>query len=181
MRALLTRSRTAVFAATETWLNSSIGDGEIAVPGFNVVRRDRDQTGGGVALFIRNDISFNPRPDLSVHLEALWVEILLPETKGILVGVVYRPPNDGEFLSKLEQSLAKIDPGKEVFIFGDMNIDLGQSTNSLVSRYKGILDLFGLKQLVSEPTRITQNSSTIIDHVLVKLSILWIKWVDLVF
>ena len=74
------------------------------------------------------------------------MEILLPKTKGILVGVVYRPPNDGEFLSKLEQSLAKIEPGKEVFILGDMNIDLGQSTNSLVSRYKGILDLFGLKK-----------------------------------
>ena len=88
IRSLLTRTRTSIFAATETWLDSTIGDGEIAVPGFNVIRRDRDRNGGGVALFVKSNLSFNPRPDLSIdHAESLWVEILLPKTKGILVGV----------------------------------------------------------------------------------------------
>ena len=115
VRLLLTRIRASIFAATETWLDSSIGDGELEVPGFNILRRDRNRTGGGVALFIRSDIAFNPRPDLSAdNLEALWIEVLLPKTRGILVGVFYRPPSDREFLSKLELSLSKTDPGKEI-------------------------------------------------------------------
>ena len=111
---LLSRTRASILAATETWLDSSISDGELDVPGFKILRRDRDRNGGGVALFIRSDIAFNPRPDLSAdNLEALWIEILLPKTKGILVGVFYRPPSDGDFLSKLELSLSKTDPGKD--------------------------------------------------------------------
>ena len=34
---LLNRTKTAVFAATETWLDSTINDGEIKIPGFNVI------------------------------------------------------------------------------------------------------------------------------------------------
>ena len=99
VRFLVSRTRASIFAATETWLNSLIGDGKVDVPDFKIIRRDRDRTGGGVALFVRKDVTFNPRPDLSVDLlEALWIEILLPRTKGILVGVFYRPPSDAEFL-----------------------------------------------------------------------------------
>ena len=49
---LLSRTNASVFAASETWIDPTIGDGEIAIPGFNVVRRDRDRSGVGVALYI---------------------------------------------------------------------------------------------------------------------------------
>ena len=63
-------------------------------------------------------------------------------------------------------SLSKIDPGTEVFILGDFNIDLQRSTSPLFSRYKDILDSYNFDQLISEPTRITSNSSSLIDHIL---------------
>ena len=54
IKLFLSRTKTAVFAASETWLDSTVNDGEIQVPGFNVLRRDRNRNGGGVALFIRD-------------------------------------------------------------------------------------------------------------------------------
>ena len=102
IRLLLSQTKVSVFAASETWLNSSVNNGEIRIDGFNVVRRDWDCTGGGVALYIKEDIAFNPRPDLSVgQLEAVWIKLLLPRMKGILVCACYRPPNDNEFISRL--------------------------------------------------------------------------------
>ena len=81
-------------------------------------------TGGGVALYVRDTITFNLRPDLAVDgLEAVWIELLFPRTKGILVCTMYRPPMDSSFLSKMESSLSKIDPGTEFHILGDFNID----------------------------------------------------------
>ena len=94
------------------------------------------------------------------------MELLLPRTKGILVGACYRPPSCGNFLPKLEQALSKVEPGKELFILGDINIDASRSS-SLLSRYVDTLGLFGCTQLISEPTRVTPTSSTTLNHVIV--------------
>ena len=53
---------------------------------------------------------------------------------------------------------------------GDVNIDFYQSRSPLLARYKEILDFFGCDQLVTEPTRITPTSSSLIDHILVNVS-----------
>ena len=166
VRLLLSQTKATVFAVSETWLDSTVTDGEVSVPGFNIVRRDRNRNGGGVAIFIRDSIAFNIRPDLAVDgLEAIWIELLLPRTKGILVCSLYRPPNDSGFLPKLEHSLSKIAPGTEFHILGDMNIDFFQSHSPMLSKYIEILDFFGCSQLIAEPTRITPTTSSLIDHV----------------
>ncbi len=54
---------------------------------------DRNREGGGVCTYIRNDIAFTSRDDLAHDsLETTWFELLLPKTKPIVVGSVYRPP-----------------------------------------------------------------------------------------
>ena len=117
---------------------------------------------------IKNGVPFNPRPDLAVNqLEAVWIEILFPRTKGILVCARYRPPMDGEFLSKFEQSLAKVETGKELFILGDFNINLGQQSSSLASKYLDILGLFNCTLLITESARLTLSGGTILDHIIV--------------
>ena len=165
---MLSRTRASVFALTETWLDESVKDAEVLVPNFSIVRRDRNRSGGGVALYVRSDVAFNQRPDLSVDgLEAVWIELLIPRTKAILVCSCYRPPSDGSFLDKLEQSLAKVDPRTETFILGDLNIDVGNHLSSLSRSYSTLLNVFGLSQLIKEPTRITPTTSSFIDHVIV--------------
>jgi hypothetical protein len=77
----------AIFSISETWLDSSVYDGEIDSQNYTVLRNDRNRNGGGVCMYIRNDISFYVRYDLSNNTnECIFVEILLPRNKPIIVG-----------------------------------------------------------------------------------------------
>ena len=41
-----------IITLNETRLDSSVLNGEIEIPGYDIVRRDRDRSGGGVAMYI---------------------------------------------------------------------------------------------------------------------------------
>ncbi len=54
----------------------------------------------------------------------------------------------------------------EYHLSGDLNCDLGSPDLDSNSRSLiGITELYGLHQLISEPTRITETSSTMINHI----------------
>ena len=41
-----------IVCLTETWLDNSITNDELSIPGLNLIRLDRNRRGGGVALYI---------------------------------------------------------------------------------------------------------------------------------
>ena len=47
---------------------------------------DRNRQSGGVACYIRNDLTYN-------FLENIFFEILQPNSKPVIVGTIYCPPN----------------------------------------------------------------------------------------
>ena len=51
-------------------------------------------------------------------------------------------------------------------IFGDINLDLNLQQTSSISDYLPTLDSNGFTCLITDPTRVTLNSKTIIDHLL---------------
>ena len=105
---LTATSKAAVIAVSETWLDSSILDGEVGLSGYYIYRHDRNRHRGGVCLFIRSDITFNPRHDLQVDgLESAWVEVILPKTKPIIVGVCYAHLNNLTSMNSLNLSVVK--------------------------------------------------------------------------
>ena len=55
--------------------------------------------------------------------------------------------------------------GKELVLLGDFNIDFPYDTTNL--KWSHCIDNLGLTQMVQEPTRVSSNSSTTIDHVYV--------------
>ena len=64
---------------------------------------DRNRQGGGVCMYIRKDLAFNALDELSHDdIEAIWIELLLPKTKLIVCGVVYRPPDQTKFYELFE-------------------------------------------------------------------------------
>ena len=76
--------------------------GEIEIPGYNMFRKDRDGKGGGVLVFVRSDLSVARRCDLEdTAVEGLWLEILLPKSRGFLLGTFYRPPTLRTFMIKI--------------------------------------------------------------------------------
>ena len=151
--------------SSETKLDEIIQDEEMNIEGYNLIRKDRCRNVGGVACFIRNDIHFNIREELMDEMESIFFDILLPKSRPILIGVLYRPPNQLNFLNNFSEKLESIFKIKiqEMYILGDINID---KKSPLAKLYNEICCLHGLKQLINSPTRITINTSTTLDHIL---------------
>ena len=159
-----------VLAISETWLDDSFVDEEVSLQGYNLMRRDRDCVGGGVAVYVAEHLNYNrlkdPRdllPDIDV--ESIWFELSLPKTKKILIGAVYKPPdsNASTFTESLEKILSNFTTNEtETILLGDFNFNY-MAPNSATKNFKRLTNLYQLKQLITKPTRITEDSRTLID------------------
>ena len=155
-----------IVALCETWLDETVKDIDIFLPNYYVIRRDRNRRGGGVLLYLRDNIctsSIYSHPTL----ELLTAELTLKQGP-LLLGLYYRPPSASQSLTDLETFLQSLPPPKlkSAVLLGDFNIDLLAST-SLSHDIASIMSSFHFNQLVTEPTRISATSRTLIDHVYV--------------
>ena len=79
LRVLLSDNPLDILSINETRLDDPVSDGEVYIPGYDIIRRDRvhnGRFGGGVCIYVRSNINFSLRPDLSdLHLENLCIEI----------------------------------------------------------------------------------------------------------
>ena len=53
--------------------------------------------GGGVAIYIKNNIAFQRRHDIENSLECLWIEVFQKHSKSFLVGCYYCPPETSNY------------------------------------------------------------------------------------
>ena len=95
-------SRASVMGITESKLDKTVLDEEINIDGYELARSDRNRLGSGVVCYIRNH-SFNIRGDFSSKIENIFLDIFLPKPKHIVIGILYRPPDQSGFLDKLSQ------------------------------------------------------------------------------
>ena len=172
LRLIAKNSNAAIIGITESKLDKTVLDNEVKIDGYELKRSDRNRQGGDVACYIRKDLSsFNSREDFAPDLKNIFFDSLLPKSKPILVGILYRPPDSSGFLKKLNAAISKtknFDKPK-VFILGDLNIDLTGNrvkNSNGIKRYKEFCSLHGLEQLIQEPTRITEKSETLLDHII---------------
>ena len=76
-----------ILAINESRLSSSISNGEVSIPGYILVRNDRNRDGGGVALYIRNTINYELLHDYDDdRLEWLGIKVNKFMTKPFIVG-----------------------------------------------------------------------------------------------
>ena len=137
-------------------------------------RPDNDDNHGGVGFFIKEGISYSVRTDLSIFIphviESLFIEICL-NGKPTVFGILYRPntaprANIEVFSENLFSILENVNQKHQpVFLMGDFNIDLMKlnihtKTNSFLENIVSN----GLIPLITKPTRITEYSATLIDH-----------------
>ena len=92
--------------------------------------------------------------------------------KDFIVCGIYRHPNGNvkHFVSDLEVSLNKISDGISAIFAGDINIDIIKYNKEETVHYLTTLLSCRLLPYVTLPIRITQYSTTCIDHIFVKLS-----------
>lgn len=160
----------SAIALTETWLNDSHDISYFNLPGYVFINVNRNfQTGGGVGLYIKDDLRIKRRDDLNfVEAESLFVDVIDKFGKQFLVGVIYRPPDKNleEFIDELDVILAKVDSeGKSLWLTGDFNINLLNTENDLTSYFLNRLFSYSYFPLISKPTRVTNHSATLIDNI----------------
>ena len=102
----LTDQPVDIFSINETRLDESIDDGLISISGNEILRKDRNRMGGGVAIYYRDNLNVISRNELVPDsLEAVCIEVRKPKSKPFLivpkVCIVYQT-QDLKFLMKLK-------------------------------------------------------------------------------
>ena len=186
VRILAKCSSASFIGISETKLDQSVSDAEVSIEGYNLIRQDRNRHGGGVACYIKSNLSYDIKNYFDEDIENIFFDILLPKTKAFTVGVFYRPPpNQNNFLDIISEDFDKLkSEDKEVYILGDLNINVllngksilekknissfsdSHTTSSISKQYIQFCSYYSLSQLIDSPTRITCNTTSLLDHIL---------------
>ena len=163
------------------------GISDVTIPGFHEpLLQDPVRSsgkGGGLAIYVNtracedeNDIvSFDPYSEPE-NFSGEFQFVKLNECKGrrktVILGNVYRSPENKpeKFNIYFDKILQKLDTNrysnKVKYVFGDFNQDLIQHDENIDCQ--NLIDNahnHGFAQIVGRPTRITEHSATLIDHV----------------
>eukprot|EP00794_Sanderia_malayensis_P013554 gene13554-14954_t len=161
-----------ILAVTETHVNNESEEVLFEIPNYQFVANNRKRgQGGGVGIYVKNGLQWKRRTELERNsTECLWLEIFIKKAKSILIACYYRPPNSSKHLSKNfntefnESLIAAQKEQREVIILGDFNANFLNPNDN--KELKTTINLNGFEQMVSEPTRITQTTETLIDLIL---------------
>ena len=164
-----------VIGLTETKLseqNKSLYD----ISGYTSYHLTKDVNdlvrGHGVSVYIRSIYESTIIDRYTIckeYLECIFIDV----TFGInsyIIGVVYRPPNSNvnsfteEFFNMVNSIKSKFK--KPLYLMGDYNLDLLKyDENKYVCEFLDMFFSYGFIPLINRPTRVTEKTATIIDHI----------------
>lgn len=157
-----------ILVLVETWLYESETP-FYNIEGYSAVHSCRDTRGGGAAIYIKNSIKYSKLDCSDSDKLFNWVCISFGQNN-LKLSVIYRPPsyNGNIFLNDLEAILNKYKTNH--IILGDMNINLLNDSSLLTKDYTELISInrFRIVNNLDEmnATRVTESTSSIIDHVL---------------
>ena len=165
-----------VVLLVETWLTKD-NEHRINIPGYTYYGEPQhNHKGGGVGFLVNNRLLFKKRLDLHTsndNLENSFIKIK-GNKKAIILGVLYRPPNKDEkdFLKYYSNLITRIERNKSILLGLDDNLDLLK--HHMHKNTQQFLELqMELKTFpcIMRPTRLTANSATLIDNILMSLDL----------
>lgn len=165
----------ALILLSEARTTADIEDFEVQVENYNIVRCDStSRHTGGVVMYIRKDFKFRIVKKIVVD-KMYWVVFIRIEITGQnwIIGCLYRSPSSDEqvFLDNIENWFEDVfDLNSKCILVGDFNFNYLNTSLRYVNQIKSFIRSIGVEQLVSEATRITNVSSTLIDYVLTNQS-----------
>nr|CAI5863097.1 unnamed protein product [Callosobruchus analis] len=156
-----------VLGISESWLNANIPSCTVEIPGYKFFRQDREGRGGGVAFYVKSHFSCRKiHIEVSIEeLEYLFLEIKIGRF-AMAIGVLYRPPrrSANQCIDTLDSILSCImSKYDNVAILGDINVDMMNTRNIILDCFNS----YSFSQLITEPTRVTDQSATLIDPIFV--------------
>ena len=124
-----------------------------------------------MALYIKQSLQCSLIKQFSTSipmlLEQLAVEITIQGNKNIVIGCMYRSPN-GDFnkFNEYVDVFLNYNKNKTIVICGDFNVNLlNHGQHHLTDNFLDILHGYGLYTLITQPTRITIHSATLLDNI----------------
>ncbi len=169
--------KVSVMIITESKLNNSDITSSLMIPGYNIARFDNPtkQHGGGIVVYVSQTFAYEfydinvmfPKIKFPIDTEVKVAKIKPPCSKPIILIVIYKPPHVSQLkkftdmFKELIEQLNKLQ--LDIICAGDFNIDFASDSNT---KYQliNISKTYGLKQVISEPTRVTEKTSTLLDH-----------------
>ena len=177
LRTFLDQSNTEFDAIciSETSLRdeSTLPNDGLLVNYFEPYHSNTQSSKGGVAIFLKKNIEAKERTDLKacdIEYETVWIEIKNKKSKNTVIGCTYRRPhyqNIEKFTDHIRKCVLKLNKEKkDVYLTGDFNIDLLQyDSNKNYQNFYNMMTSNGFLPLILQPTRIRNESLTIIDNI----------------
>ena len=147
----------------------------VSLQNYDIEQTPTESTTGGTLLYINKRHSYKTRLDFAIYqpkkLESIFVEVVLPKKSNLIVGCIYKHPSmdictlNDHYLNPLLDNLSK-EANKSIVLLGDFNTDLlNFDTSDHVSTFLDDLGSNSLQPQILLPTRISNNSKTLIDNV----------------
>ena len=119
---------------------------------------------------MRDGIPYKIRTDLlSSNIESTVIEITRPKCRSLFIFTIYKAPDQllESLTEELDTALSSISLEAEVILLGDFNVNFlakkNDASRALKRKLLSFTSMYNLEQLIDKPTRITENSSTLID------------------
>ena len=165
-----------IICLSETWCTDEefSNNSFYHIPNYEPIhcQRKTNKRGGGVLIYIRQNLNYKIRNDLTFSNsdnELLTVEIINENTKNLIVTCCYRPPsgNQNTINSQLTKVLqSSTSENKNYIILGDFNINcFNYHEDTSVKNFYDNLYQYGVIPLINKPTRVTTKSATLIDNI----------------
>ena len=126
---------------TETWLSDDYTEAELSIENYTLFRGDsnrrksrRGRFGGGVSLYLRNDIASTTEELVTFSNGAVELLAVYSESENLLIATIYRQPDDTTnnrpssnrqlkpAIDTLQEAVMKLDQTPGIIIGGDFNL-----------------------------------------------------------
>ena len=162
-----------IIGITETRIRNELGDLDFnpMIPNYNFEYVPTPLSAGGVGIYIDQRFKYTVIEKTSNEAyQALWIELHLPKKANMICGVVYRQHNSPEhFQEYFDETNEKLSAsGKKIIFMGDTNLNLLRF-HSCKYAQNFILSLqsFNLMPTIDKPTRVYNNSYSLIDNIFI--------------
>ena len=99
---------------------------ELEVDVYNLVKLDWSRRNCGVVSCIKSTITYSFKDSFFINIKSIFVNIYLTKSKLVLLGILYRPPHQSNFLKQINNIFTEtgVLDKQECYLQGDLDINL---------------------------------------------------------
>ena len=171
MTEMLTQNYLHILFLSATKLDHSYPSAQFYISDFKCHRADRNEHGGGLMCYIRNDLAHRRRADLeclvTAPVESLIVEVIVRQEKWLFIGMYnpsYRYKNECCTNIEIVFDVCRNEKMSSLFFVGNLNINIMKPCVSAC--LSDTLDICGLTNMIRKPTCFKSPARTLLDVIL---------------